>query len=56
MCNMSDLVEARGEEKKAREMALEMLRDGMPHKKVAEYAKVSVETVMQWEEEACCKA
>lgn len=62
MCNISDLVEKRGikvgEERgelaARKKMAIEMLHDGMPYDKVAKYAGVSVETLKQWEENACC--
>lgn len=56
MCNLSELIETRGEARgealgkteKAREMAAEMLKDGIPYETVARYAKVSVDTLKEW--------
>lgn len=55
MCNLSELVEARGEARgetrgKA-EMAMKMLKDGIPCETVAKYAGVSVKTLKEWEKE-----
>lgn len=60
MCNLSELVEARGvargvafgEAKVKTELAIELLRDGMSYEKVSEYTKVSVETLKEWVKEA----
>lgn len=53
MCNLSELIEARGEargESRTKvKMALKMLQDGIPYETVAKYAEVSVETVKGWE-------
>ncbi len=60
MCNLSDLVEERGIEKGLRkglkegrdserqEIALQMLRDGMPYEKIIQYTQIPVETLQQW--------
>lgn len=62
MCNLSDLVEARGEArgeahgeiKKAKEIALNMLHDGIPYESVAKYSGVPVEIIKEWEQEITC--
>ena len=63
MCNLSDLVETRGEARgEARGRAIEklvtqkaivfeMLRDKMPYKKIIQYSNVSLEQIRQWEQE-----
>jgi len=56
MCNLSDLVEERGIEKglkegrdsERQEIALQMLRDGMPYEKIIQYTQIPVETLRQW--------
>lgn len=52
MCNLSDLVEARGELRGKQKMTLRMLKDGFSYENAAKYAEVTVETIKEWEEEA----
>lgn len=56
LCNLSDLVEARGEMRGKKKVALKMLKNGMAYEEVAEYMEVSVETVKEWEQEALAMA
>ena len=48
MCEFLDNVERKGRTEGKQEMALSLAKMGIPLDKIAEAAKVSVETVKQW--------
>lgn len=52
MCNLSDLVEARGEAKAKAEVADNLLKDGLPYEKVSEYTGISIDTLRDRMKEA----
>lgn len=49
MCNLSDLVEARGEEQRAKKVALKMLQDKLPYESIVKYTEIPLETIKEWE-------
>lgn len=53
MCNLSDLVEARGEargeQQRAKKVALKMLHDKLPYESIVKYTEIPLETIKEWE-------
>lgn len=45
MCNLSEGIEKRGKELAKREDVLEMLKDGLSFEKIAQYTKLSLQTI-----------
>ena len=45
MCNLSEGIEKRGKELAKKEDVLEMLKDGLPFEKIAQYTKLSLQVI-----------